>query len=285
MPKISEMAAPASALSGLELIPILQGGGSDANAGLPLLATRSVPSGAVLILRKPMTADLSATTDADPGAGKVRWNNATPASATVLYIDDADTASGDIATPLATVQVGGFVYLQANSTSSRRDCWQKWQVTSLTDATGYTKIGVTYVAGAGTWTADETLELTVQQPTPASATVKQAQVMLSDMSTALTTGTGKALWIAPEAGSLTDVWIGVGTVSSSGAVTVDFNKNGTSVLTTQPSIDVSENTSLTGTSAVISSASFAKGDRFTFDIDAAGTGAKALMATVEYEPS
>lgn len=114
---------------------------------------------------------------------------------------------------------------------------------------------------------------------------KQAQVMLSNMTTALTTGTGKALWIAPEAGSLTDVWIGVGTVSSSGAVTVDLNKNGTSVLTTRPSIDASENTSLTGTAAVIGTAAFVKGDRFTFDIDAAGTDAKALMATVEYEPS
>ena len=284
MAYISGMAAPGP-LSGLELIPILQGGGADGNKGLSLLSFGGVSNGEVLALRKPMTADLSATADVDPGAGKVRWNNAAPASATILYIDDVDAAAGDIATPLASLTVGGYIYLQANSTSDRRDCWQKWQVASITDATGYTKIGVTYVAGAGTWTADETLELTVQQPTQASATVKQAQVMLSDMSTALTTGTGKALWIAPEAGSLTDVWIGVGTVSSSGSVTVDLNKNGTSVLTTAPSIDASENTSLTGTAAVIGTATFAKGDRFTFDIDAAGTDAKALMATVEYEPS
>lgn len=156
-----------------------------------------------------------------------------------------------------------------------RDGWQFYapkegaHVSNLDD-------GKLYVYMAGAWA-----EYTI----PASATVKQAQVMLSDMTTALTTGTGKALWIAPEDGSITDVWIGVGTVSSSGAVTVDLNKNGTSVLTTQPSIDASENTSLTGTAAVIGTAAFSKGDRFTFDIDAAGTGAKALMATVEYEPS
>src|SRR5690606_32379517 len=110
--------------------------------------------------------------------------------------------------------------------------------------------------------------------------------MLSDMTTALTTGTGKALWIAPEDGQLVDVWIGVGTVSSSGAVTVDLNDSGGSVFTTPPSIDASENTSLPGTAAVLDgTVAFSKGDIFTFDIDAAGTGAKALMATIEYEPT
>lgn len=111
------------------------------------------------------------------------------------------------------------------------------------------------------------------------------QLMLSNMSTALTTGTEKGLWAAPSDGSLFDFWIGVNTVSSSGAVTVNLKKNGTSVLTTKPSIDATEKTSLTGTSAVIGTHSFSKGDLFTFDIDAAGTGAKALMATVVYNPS
>jgi hypothetical protein len=38
----------------------------------------------------------STTSDADPGAGRIAWNNATIASATVLYVDDADDASADI---------------------------------------------------------------------------------------------------------------------------------------------------------------------------------------------
>lgn len=113
-----------------------------------------------------------------------------------------------------------------------------------------------------------------------------AQVMLSDMDTALTTGTGKAIWFAPEPGTLVDVWIAVGTVSSSGVVRIDMNDSGGSVFTTRPSIDASENTSLIGTAAVLDgTVTFAKGDIFTFDIDDAGTGAKALMVTVEYEPT
>lgn len=166
MGKISEMNPPALPLSGLELVPALQGGDSDGNVGVPLLAYGQLPRGNVLKLRVPMSADLASTTDSDPGAGKVRWNHATPASATVLYIDDVDDDAADLSASLAGLNVGGFVYVQANSTSARRDVWQKWQVTSVAAASGYTKIGVTYQDGAGTVVAGETLELTVQQPTP-----------------------------------------------------------------------------------------------------------------------
>ena len=38
----------------------------------------------------------STTSDADPGAGKIAFNNATLASVTILYVDDADDASADI---------------------------------------------------------------------------------------------------------------------------------------------------------------------------------------------
>lgn len=162
--KISEMGAPVLPLSGLELAPVLQGGGADGNVGLPMLALRSLPDGEVLKLRVPMLADLSATTDADPGAGKIRWNNATPDSATTLYVNDADTGAADLSAALAALNTGGFVYVQANSASDRRDTWQKWQVTAKVDATGYTKLSVTLQDSNGTFVGDETLEFTIQQP-------------------------------------------------------------------------------------------------------------------------
>lgn len=110
-------------------------------------------------------------------------------------------------------------------------------------------------------------------------------VAMSDMTTSLTTGTGKAMWIAPEPGTLVDVWCGVFGQSSSGVVRIDLNKNGSTVLSTRPSIDANESTSLTGTAAVISSASFVKGDIFTFDIDDSGTSAEGLQAVLEYTPT
>jgi hypothetical protein len=163
MPKISELAPPPGAVTGLELTPLLQG--SD-NAGLPLLAMRAVPSGEVLQLRRSFVADMAATADADPGTGKLRWNNATPASATILYINNADVASASIAATWATLAVGGFVYVQGRADSAARAKWQKWQITSVTTATGYAKIGVSLQASNSTFADTDPIELTLQQPTP-----------------------------------------------------------------------------------------------------------------------
>lgn len=111
-------------------------------------------------------------------------------------------------------------------------------------------------------------------------------VALSDMTTDLTTGTGKAIWFAPENGYLVSVYIGVHDPSSSGVVRVDMNDSGGSVFTTRPAIDATEATSLTGTAAVLDgTVGFSRGDKFTFDIDDAGTDAKGLQICIEYAPS
>ncbi len=166
MPRLSEMPRPGP-LTGLELLPALQGGGTDGSVGLPILLNNPAFGGAVLTLRAPMTADLAATADADPGAGAIRWNNADPEAATVLYVDDLDDDAGDLAALLATLQIGGFLYLQGAATSAARDNLQKWQVTSVVEAVGYTKVGVSLQASAGTFADNDVLELTLQQPAPA----------------------------------------------------------------------------------------------------------------------
>lgn len=112
---------------------------------------------------------------------------------------------------------------------------------------------------------------------------KFVNVALSDMTTDLTTGTAKAVWFAPENGTLEAVFIGVHDPSSSGIVRVDMNDSGGSVFTTRPAIDATESTSLTGTQAVLDgTVNFSKGDKFTFDIDDAGTDAKGLQVSIEY---
>lgn len=115
---------------------------------------------------------------------------------------------------------------------------------------------------------------------------RYVNVALSDMTTDLTTGTAKAAWFAPEDGTLASVYIGVHDPSSSGVVRVDMNDSGGSVFTTRPAIDATEATSLTGTAAVLDgTVSFVRGDKFTFDIDDAGTDAKGLQACIEYAPA
>lgn len=134
--------------------------------------------------------------------------------------------------------------------------------------------GTGYVRKDGAWVAET------------AAANRYVNVALSDMTTDLTTGTAKATWFAPEDGTLASVYIGVHDPSSSGAVTVDMNDSGGSVFTTPPSIDATEATSLTGTAAVLDgTVSFVRGDKFTFDIDAAGTDAKGLQVCIEYAPA
>lgn len=108
------------------------------------------------------------------------------------------------------------------------------------------------------------------------------QVACSDLTTALATGTTKAYLRAPRAFTLVSVRSSLATVSSSGLVTVDINVNGSTILSTKLSIDASEKTSVTAaTPAVISGTAIADDDEIAIDIDAAGTGAKGLIVTLQ----
>jgi hypothetical protein len=105
----------------------------------------------------------------------------------------------------------------------------------------------------------------------------QLGVAASDETTDITTGTAKVTFRMPSAATITAVRSNINTVSSSGIVTVDINKNGSTVLSTKLTIDVGEKTSVTAAvPAVLSTGAFASDDEITVDIDVAGTGAKGL---------
>lgn len=109
-------------------------------------------------------------------------------------------------------------------------------------------------------------------------------IALSDETTTITTGVGKAYLHLPYQMNVTAVFAELNTVSSSGLVTVDINEGagaGTSILSTKLTIDASEETSGTAaTAAVISDTSLAQYARISFDIDGAGTGAKGLKVHI-----
>jgi hypothetical protein len=108
---------------------------------------------------------------------------------------------------------------------------------------------------------------------------------LSDETTTITTGTAKLTFRMPYAFVLTAVRSSLTTASSSGLVTVDINEGGSTILSTKLSIDANEKTSTTAaTAAVISDTALASDAEITFDIDAAGTGAKGLkVALIGYQ--
>lgn len=172
---------------------------------------------------------------------------------------------------------------------------------TITVTTDATKVSVaTYSSG---WPARPSADLVIwvssdrAATTPGAATGDDIVILpsplvplmfaLSDESTAITTGTAKLTARAPYAFTLSAVRASVNTVSSSGVVTVDINKNGTTVMSTNKlSIDASEKTSTTAaTAAGITTSSFADDDEITFDIDAAGTGAKGLKVTLLVVPT
>lgn len=175
------------------------------------------------------------------------------------------------------VSVGGAVYIYSGS------AWVE-----VAGGGGGTGIVESIVAGDN---------ITVDDTDPANPIVSATgggggssdrivNVMLSDLTSVLTTGSTRGFWIATEDGTLTDIWLALGVAqSTSGAVQVDLNNNGTTMLSVRPTINSGSWTSLSSTPPTISSASFVRGDRLTFDIDQAGTDSKGLQAVIEYTAS
>ena len=100
------------------------------------------------------------TTDADPGAGKFRLNNATIASATIMYIDDLEFNGTNV-----EAWIQSWDDVAGNDTNRGRiriskanslDTWMVFKVTGgITNATGYSKVSLVYIDSAGTFTNDD----------------------------------------------------------------------------------------------------------------------------------
>lgn len=105
------------------------------------------------------------------------------------------------------------------------------------------------------------------------------------MTTDITTGANKAYWTAPF--DIIDMvfYCDLFDASSSGAPAFDINKNGSTILSTKLTIDPTETTSRTATTPYVATSDVASaGDRFTFDIDTAGTDAKGPLITIVGKP-
>lgn len=103
-----------------------------------------------------------ATADADPGAGIIRFNNATLASVTQLFINDVDFFGiNQAAFMQAWDDFGGtsnrgYVILQSASGSA----WLIGQITgTVTDATDYKKVTITVVASGGSFLPDQQVSI------------------------------------------------------------------------------------------------------------------------------
>jgi len=102
------------------------------------------------------------TSDADPGAGEIAFNNGTYASVTEIYIDDADSNGGSTATDVqswgsSTSTIKGFIHIVDINDSST---YARFKITAaVTDASGYNKITVEHLASNNTFSAADELSV------------------------------------------------------------------------------------------------------------------------------
>jgi hypothetical protein len=93
------------------------------------------------------TVDLASQTDGDPGAGKLRFNNATAASATKIFLDDETSDGVDLSTKLLDLGSSGYIRIQSVADVGE---WLVAKWTALVDDTGYFDIAITVLASKGT---------------------------------------------------------------------------------------------------------------------------------------
>jgi hypothetical protein len=97
----------------------------------------------------------ASTADSDPGNGRLRFNNASPASATAIYIDtvDANTTGRDVSGLLGSWTSGTSLVIRSLESTA----YVAFKLSApTTSAAGYRKAtSLTYLGGAGALTPDE----------------------------------------------------------------------------------------------------------------------------------
>ncbi len=167
------------------------------------------------------------TTAADPGTGNVRFNNATPASVTEIYISSTTADSVDATTFLDSLGNTSIMYFQQSDDSTKKLIADV--SAEPTDNTGWFTVTVT-VADSGTLPDDAANLLTVLEAVGGSLTASQIEnVPAGSISATNVQGalneldTEKA---AKDGDSLTNTSVNSVTLDNGGAATDFLNKAG-----------------------------------------------------------
>ena len=158
----------------------------------------------------------------------------------------------------------------------RTDLANAYSVDLSSLATDYYVTGGTYSDGTLTLSRNGLSDVTVTGFTTGSTITSvpyDISFAISDEITPITSGTTKLTFFAPRAMTITNVYASVSTTGSTNSV-FDINVNGSSILSTEITVESSEKHSKDATTQpVISSSSITQFDEITIDIDSAGTGA------------
>ena len=156
------------------------------------------------------------TTDADPGSGFIRFNNANLASASIAYASDNEINGTDVsAWVLSFDDVSSSASNRGRirmSKSNTLDTWAVYKISGAsTDASGYVKLALTYIDSAGTFANND-------------------KVFLSFVATGAgeTGATGAAGGSAADDLSLGDAAVTIAT--SAGNITIDAQGSDTDII-------------------------------------------------------
>lgn len=192
------------------------------------------------------TIDTGSTADSDPGAGLLKFNNATQSAATMLYIDN-DTAGGTtITTLLASLAQTGFITLVQ---TDNPDNWRIYKITAVTSASGYYKLTVVNQAGNGSFADDAAVSLTFDSDAASTGAGLSTQNTFT-----------KAQTVAP-----------VRNTSATGTITPDFTASNAFIYT------------LTGNLTIANGTGPTDGQVVTFKLKQDGTGSRTLTLGNKYK--
>ncbi len=106
------------------------------------------------------TVDTSSTTNADPGAGKLRFDNAVQANAAHIYIDDTTADGVAMTTLFAGLGQVGLLDIRDVADTAK---WATYTVTSATanSGGGYYAFGVAFKAGGVAFPNGDTVDITL----------------------------------------------------------------------------------------------------------------------------
>ncbi len=174
------------------------------------------------------------TTDSDPGSGVIRFNNGTLASATIAYVDDADADGANIEALVLSWDDSTTTSLRGTITMRKRtnpSIFAIWNITGAsTDASGYSKLALTYVTGTGSFTNSDGVALhftrTGDQGSDASNVFKtisvsgQDDVVADSATDSLTIAAGEGMTITTTAASDTVTFAGEDSAASNKGVVI-----------------------------------------------------------------
>lgn len=232
------------------------------------LASLAPPASAVAMQ---FLADTGSTSDADPGAGKLRWNHATQGSATMLFLDDSSDDGVSLTGLWPALNAGGTIFLQH---ATDQDTWQIWEVTAITDASGYAKLAVTNLVNGGTFANGDPILVTIDRAQAGSsgASTTQADECISGLIVTPSNGDYRIVVKAPHGGTITEVT----TISASGTCTLTVKINTTALSGTANSVSSTEQ-SQTHSSANI----FSAGDDIVLTVSSNSSCSK-MTFTIKY---